>query len=212
MDAAMETETTPTAETSPRAPGDLWLLQELVNTRDITPNTDELADVASLRAWLTARSLLDGAEAASLGPGDLARLTAFREALRAMLRANHGEPIDPEAAALVEAESERAPLRVRIDAEGGARLEPSGRGLDRVIARLLAAIAAGDSEGSWRRLKVCADDICAWAFYDVSRNVSRAWCSMAVCGNRNKARRHRRRAGSAGDQPAFSSLSRKASS
>jgi hypothetical protein len=93
MDAAMETETTPTAETSPRAPGDLWLLQELVNTRDITPNTDELADVASLRAWLTARSLLDGAEAASLGPGDLARLTAFREALRAMLRANHGEPL-----------------------------------------------------------------------------------------------------------------------
>jgi predicted RNA-binding Zn ribbon-like protein len=189
----MEPQAAPPSDHEPIAPGDLVLLQELVNTLDITPNTDELPDVASLRAWLTARGLVDEDEAAALGDADLARVIAFREALRALLRANHGDPLDPDAAALVNAEAARASLRVRVDAEGGARLEPAGRGLDRVIARLLAAVASADVEGTWRRLKVCADSTCAVAFYDLSRNASRAWCSMAVCGNRNKARRYRRR-------------------
>lgn len=175
----------------PRAPGDLWLLQELVNTRDVKPNTDELADVASLRRWLLAHELVEEGEAASLDGDDLARVAAFREALRALLRANHGEPLDPKATALVNAESARAALRVEVDPGGGARLVPAGRGVDRVLARLLAAVAAADVDGTWRRLKICADDVCAWAFYDVSRNQSKAWCSMEVCGNRAKARRHR---------------------
>jgi predicted RNA-binding Zn ribbon-like protein len=31
---------------------------------------------------------------------------------------------------------------------------------------------------------------CGWLFYDISRNHSRRWCNMKVCGNRAKARRH----------------------
>lgn len=38
------------------------------------------------------------------------------------------------------------------------------------------------------RLKVCPN--CEWLFIDKSRNRSRAWCDMAVCGNRAKARLH----------------------
>ncbi|MBL8582674.1 MAG: CGNR zinc finger domain-containing protein [Rhizobiaceae bacterium] len=42
-----------------------------------------------------------------------------------------------------------------------------------------------------RRLRICGN--CGWLFVDRSRNGSRLWCDMAVCGNRQKARRHYRR-------------------
>ena len=31
---------------------------------------------------------------------------------------------------------------------------------------------------------------CGWLFYDTSLNGERRWCSMEVCGNRAKGRRH----------------------
>lgn len=34
---------------------------------------------------------------------------------------------------------------------------------------------------------------CGWLFLDASRNGSRTWCSMAMCGGRFKAQRHYRR-------------------
>jgi predicted RNA-binding Zn ribbon-like protein len=39
-----------------------------------------------------------------------------------------------------------------------------------------------------RRLRICGN--CGWLFVDRSRNGSRIWCDMAVCGNRRKAQRH----------------------
>jgi predicted RNA-binding Zn ribbon-like protein len=41
------------------------------------------------------------------------------------------------------------------------------------------------------RLRICPN--CNWLFLDRSRNGSRLWCDMAVCGNRRKARRHYRK-------------------
>ncbi|MFB9951168.1 CGNR zinc finger domain-containing protein [Rhizobium puerariae] len=38
------------------------------------------------------------------------------------------------------------------------------------------------------RLKICGN--CGWLFVDRSRNRSRTWCDMSVCGNRVKANRH----------------------
>jgi predicted RNA-binding Zn ribbon-like protein len=38
------------------------------------------------------------------------------------------------------------------------------------------------------RIRICAN--CRWLFLDESRNRSRVWCDMTVCGNRQKARRH----------------------
>ncbi len=40
-------------------------------------------------------------------------------------------------------------------------------------------------------LKICPN--CEWLFLDRSKNKSRAWCDMAVCGNRVKARLHYRK-------------------
>ncbi|MFE1364497.1 CGNR zinc finger domain-containing protein [Streptomyces anulatus] len=40
------------------------------------------------------------------------------------------------------------------------------------------------------RIRPCANDACVLHFYDVSKNGTRRWCSMAGCGNRAKAQRH----------------------
>ncbi len=44
------------------------------------------------------------------------------------------------------------------------------------------------------RLRQCpAPDGCGWLFYDTSKNATRRWCSMRMCGNGAKARRFQRR-------------------
>ena len=40
-------------------------------------------------------------------------------------------------------------------------------------------------------MKICGN--CGWLFIDRSKNKSRTWCDMAVCGNRAKANRHYQR-------------------
>lgn len=62
------------------------------------------------------------------------------------------------------------------------------KGLDAATAySVLRLIAMPDPE----RMKICGN--CGWLFIDRSKNKSRAWCDMAVCGNRAKAIRHYRR-------------------
>jgi predicted RNA-binding Zn ribbon-like protein len=61
-------------------------------------------------------------------------------------------------------------------------------GLDAATAHsALRLIAMPDPE----RMKICRN--CGWLFIDRSKNRSRAWCDMTVCGNRAKASRHYRR-------------------
>jgi predicted RNA-binding Zn ribbon-like protein len=43
------------------------------------------------------------------------------------------------------------------------------------------------------RVRICGSDTCSARFYDRSPAGARRWCSMALCGNQNKARRFRSR-------------------
>lgn len=47
---------------------------------------------------------------------------------------------------------------------------------------------------SWPRFKLCQDPACRASFFDSSKNGSKIWCSMELCGSRNKMRRHRAKA------------------
>lgn len=38
-------------------------------------------------------------------------------------------------------------------------------------------------------LRECGNDKCRWLFLDTSKNHTRRWCDMKICGNRMKARR-----------------------
>jgi predicted RNA-binding Zn ribbon-like protein len=42
-------------------------------------------------------------------------------------------------------------------------------------------------------VRACGADTCRWLFLDTSRNHTRRWCDMKVCGNRMKARRFHER-------------------
>ena len=118
----------------------------------------------------------------------------MREALRAVLLAHNGTapPVD-DAAATLDAAAKRARVRLHFDAECGPWLEPDAGGVDGALGRLLAIAHAAMAEGTWSRLKACREHSCEWAFYDATRNRSRTWCDMQVCGNRAKARAYRHR-------------------
>lgn len=60
--------------------------------------------------------------------------------------------------------------------------------LDRMLWPIVRSAAELLTNGPLDRLKQCAG--CSWLFLDGSRNRTRRWCDMRVCGNRAKARRH----------------------
>jgi predicted RNA-binding Zn ribbon-like protein len=61
-------------------------------------------------------------------------------------------------------------------------------GLDAATVHSTLRLLAAPEED---RMKICGN--CGWLFLDRSKNRSRTWCDMAVCGNRAKASRHYRR-------------------
>lgn len=172
------------------APGDLALVQVFLNTVDIEGGEETLASPAELERWLRRHGLLE--PAAPLTDADLRLAIQVREALRRLAYANHEGVADPEGAAVLDRVAANARLRVRFG-DGGMRLEPELPGIDGALARLLSIVYAATVQGTWPRLKACRRETCRWAFYDGSRNRSSSWCSMAVCGNREKARSYRRR-------------------
>jgi predicted RNA-binding Zn ribbon-like protein len=40
-----------------------------------------------------------------------------------------------------------------------------------------------------QRVRTCDNAECRWLFLDTSKNHTRRWCDMKICGNRMKARR-----------------------
>src|SRR5919199_4640683 len=90
------------AEDHPKAaPGELNHIRRFVNTRDLERLTDEIADPDALRDWLAERDLLHSR--AELTAADAREAHAFREALRKLLLANNGDPLDAAAVETVNA-------------------------------------------------------------------------------------------------------------
>ena len=173
------------------APGDLEQVRDFVNTLDIDDREEAFADAAALHDWLAERGLLGTGE--SLSEADLRQAIAVREALRKLLLANNGAPLDREAVETLNAAAKSAELVMRFHDDGSGFLAAVRPGIDGALGRLLAIAFGAMADGSWPRLKACPDHTCEWAFYDSSKNRSKTWCSMAVCGNRAKARAYRAR-------------------
>jgi predicted RNA-binding Zn ribbon-like protein len=118
------------------------------------------------------------------------RALELRELLRDALEATaHGASAGAALAQLNQI-AERVPLRVRFD--DAPHLEPARRDAP-AVGPILATVYDALSDEALSRLKVCRNDACRWAFYDTSRNRSGVWCTMAICGNRQKGRVYRRR-------------------
>jgi predicted RNA-binding Zn ribbon-like protein len=173
------------------APGELELVREFVNTHDVEEQTDTLSAPEALRDWAEGRGLDVGSR--PLGQRDVEKAIELREALRALLLANGGEPLGRGAIETLNAVSAGLPLRLRFAGDGASALSPAGEGIEGALAAILAIVYRAMAEGTWPRLKACRADDCQWAFFDRSKNRSAHWCSMAVCGNRAKARGYRKR-------------------
>ena len=97
--------------------------------------------------------------------------------------------------------------RLVIGEDGGPLLverAPDDPARAAVAAIALDAARMLGTEDEARRVRICASPTCSARFYDRSPAARRRWCSMALCGNEAKARRHRARAkgGRAADRTA----------
>ncbi len=171
------------------APAELEGLRTFINSVSPESKADLLTGPDRLEEWCAQNSQCEGA-----APADLARLRAFREALRGVLEVNTGSREAGSAWAALEPFAQASGYKMRIDALGSPALEPAGHGAERTIAALLAIVYDAMRRGNWSRLKACRKESCRWAYYDKSKNGSGIWCDMAVCGNRMKAKRRRNRA------------------
>jgi len=132
---------------------------------------------------------------AGAGGVELELARAMRESIR-QLRKSGGGDLAP----LREVADGRA--ATLLIGEGGvlALAPPGTSDITDALFQLLLIVRAAQGDGTWPRLRVCANDTCRWAFYDRSKNRQGHWCDMAVCGNRLKNRelRARRRAEAGG--------------
>ena len=151
--------------------GDVDLVLAFLNTVDVEAGTDVLAEGRTWRDWVSSRKLGT--------PSETGRTRMVRDALRATVRREPAPSMEP--------------VTVQVDLRAGI----PALGAEDALGKVLAAAARIAVRGQWGRIKLCPADDCRCAFYDESRNRSRNWCTMSVCGNRAKARNWRQRRSSA---------------
>ncbi|MEV0289089.1 MULTISPECIES: CGNR zinc finger domain-containing protein [unclassified Kribbella] len=173
------------------APEPLVLVQDLVNTVDLELARDELGKPADLRTFCADHGLPE----LRFDWADLADVLALREAIRDVCLAHAGVDVPGESLAVLDRILAEAPLRLELSADGGATVRPADGlvGAPGLVAQLAADITASVAVGNWQRLKACASDSCRWVYYDRSPAGRSRWCTMSLCGSRNKMRQYRAR-------------------
>ncbi|MCI0689241.1 MAG: CGNR zinc finger domain-containing protein [Sporichthyaceae bacterium] len=163
------------------------LLVDFANTFE--EGGDELIGTpAELAGWLADHGLL--ATGATVTKAQLTLAHELRTGFRAAMAAHH----DRSTGEIPGLDAAAARLRLTMTFDGPKpRLAATGSPVEQALGGLLIAAHTAAATGTWQRLKLCAAATCAEAFYDVSKNRSRTWCSMEVCGNRQKTRSYRRR-------------------
>jgi len=182
------------------------LCLDLANTVDNRPAgaMELLESYGDLLTWAEQAAVVTREEAAALReeaasrPGDaqaaLAGARALREAIFGIFAALARGASAPEA--------ELATLNAAIGPSlARRRIERAGEGfawrwrfddgaLDALLAPVVESAASLLASADRPRVRECASATCGWLFIDRSRNQSRRWCDMSVCGNRAKVRRH----------------------
>lgn len=162
---------------------------------------DPLAAPETLAAWMRAADPAKDRELLASPPRARALMgeaLALRGAIaRLFSSTSAGGPPPPDALFVLN--------RVLAAGARTSRLEPApdggwvvvGADVGAAPLSLLAPIALAAAEllasVDPRRLRACEAPDCATWFVDTSKGGRRRWCSMAACGNRAKAARHRRR-------------------
>ncbi|OLT11183.1 hypothetical protein BJF79_04665 [Actinomadura sp. CNU-125] len=160
------------------------LCLDLLNTRWVVNGArhDLLDTTAGLDVWLRSTGLDDRATA---GRAMLDAVVETRDILRALVERRSS----PEAAEALNRVLAHGALHPRLGPGG-----PEHRPRTDEPAWLPSWLAAADYlrllNDDPGRIKPCAHPDCVLYFHDTTKNGTRRWCSMAVCGNRAKAARH----------------------
>lgn len=177
----MPQESSPGLGTIDRLGGRLCL--DFVNTANWSGEQvvdEDLTDPQALALWAERLGLIAAAEL----EGDFAEVLPARAALRRLFTDRERRTED---LALLDSLRSR-PARLTAGPGGRLRLEQPGiEGLLALIAQSAADLLLSPAV---ERVKICPGDRCNWLFLDESPSGRRRWCSMAVCGNRAKAKRH----------------------
>jgi hypothetical protein len=160
---------------------DVELVVAFLNTVDVEQDTDVLDDPVRWREWVGRQGLGPPPIGMPSGGESIGHVRAVRDALRDSVVDGH------------------VPAGATLPGNGGIVRVELHRGIPTLVAgdpvgAVLAASARLAVLGDWDRVKICPAEDCRCAFFDHSRNRSRTWCSMRVCGNRTKARNWRERA------------------
>ncbi|MDI2129607.1 CGNR zinc finger domain-containing protein [Yinghuangia seranimata] len=174
---------------------------DFVNTRRRrhAEPVEYLTEPADLAAWFAAADLAparSGRARRAAGPDDalFARALDLREAVDSGIRAAvDGTAIPDTALDTLNAWLADTPSpRLHRDGpdvvlRGPADTDPALHALHALAADAAQLLGSPDRA----RLRVCPGPNCGGRFVDRSPSGRRRWCSMAVCGNRAKAAKHR---------------------
>ena len=142
---------------------------------------DRFSDTANVKAFCEAVGRFRSEEVgrkAIAEPEKLDRLLELREAINDWIR-----PV-------VQGEETPAAALGRLFEAAASCMQENSPAEDSLQRGQAAAISAMKlfSEDMKERVKICPN--CDWLFVDRSKNRSRVWCDMQVCGNRAKAGKH----------------------
>jgi predicted RNA-binding Zn ribbon-like protein len=158
---------------------DETLLLDLLNSTPVVDGSprDELADAEAGRRWLAAHGQ----------PTSDSEWRALRDVRAALQDVVRDDASAAPVARFVEGVNYRASM---VGGEITWTLDaPEGRTAAAQVALTWDALR----EASPGRLRPCANPECRLFLIDHSKPNSARWCSMAICGNRMKARRHYQR-------------------
>jgi predicted RNA-binding Zn ribbon-like protein len=156
------------------------------------PSVERIPTPDDLARWFIAAGLADAS--LSVSASTLRGAHVLREALYRLMHARITRaPLDERAVDVVNRWAARRPPAVRLTPDGTAQhlVAPTAGGLLALVARDGVDLLAGPQAD---RLRECSSATCTLLYLDTSRAGRRRWCSMAVCGSRDKMARHRQRA------------------
>jgi len=175
---------------------------DLVNTRDFRFREDGgielLQSYGDLLRFMRQAALLSESEAQLLsntGKKGRALRSALelREGLAATFYGALDGSLPPPAAVRTLQQQFQNAARHRVLQWRQGRLEWTWEETSAELPVWILAQAASElmTSEAMARVRACNAETCRWLFLDTSKNRTRRWCNMKVCGNRMKARKFR---------------------
>ena len=150
----------------------------MLNSQNIESGADAWRDSFEVTRWLAEQPL---PHVGRLSESDFQVMIELRRLVRGHLQSEGGEELTAFARSF--------PLHLTFGSRPGFSHEESSTA--GFITDILVAVFDAQRDGTWLRLKACAE--CEWVIFDRSRNHSVTWCSEQACGTRHRARSYRQR-------------------